>query len=156
MERTLVVIKPDAVQRGLAGQILSRFERKGFQIVAMKLVTVDEPLARRMYGPHEGKDFYEPLVSFITSGPCLALVLRGIEAISVVRGMLGATFGREAVPGTIRGDYGMSQRYNLVHGSDSPESADREISLFFDDADLLEYEQARLRWVYAEHLGDYI
>jgi nucleoside-diphosphate kinase len=143
MQRTLVVIKPDAVQRGLAGRVLSRLEDKGLKIVAMKMLAVDEPLARRMYAEHEGKDFYDALVSFIQSSPVIAAVLAGPEAVAVVRKMLGATFGPEAQPGTIRGDFGLSRRYNLVHGSDSPASAQREIGLFFEPAEMLEYDLHR-------------
>ncbi|MFW6133934.1 MAG: nucleoside-diphosphate kinase [Planctomycetota bacterium] len=153
MERTLLVIKPDAVQRGLVGEILARFDRKGLKLVGLRMARVDEALARKMYAPHEGKEFYEPLVEFVTSGPVVAVVLEGLEAVAVVRGMLGATFAREAAPGTIRGDYGMSQRYNLVHASDSPATAEREIALFFDGDALLQYDAARAGWVYAEHLG---
>ncbi|MBS3733527.1 MAG: nucleoside-diphosphate kinase [Phycisphaerae bacterium] len=156
MERTLVVVKPDAVQRGLIGEILRRFERKGLKLVALKLTRVDDALARKMYAPHEGKPFYEPLVAFITAGPVVAGVIEGLDAIAVVRGMLGATFGREAQAGTIRGDYGMSQRYNLVHGSDAPDSAEREIALLFDADELLDYDAARDAWVYAEHRGTII
>lgn len=132
-QRTFVLIKPDAVRRGLTGQVLSRFESKGLTLVAMKLVQVDEELADRHYAEHVDKAFYPPLRTFVTSGPSVALVLSGDEAIEVVRALNGATDGRKAAPGTIRGDWSLSNRENLVHGSDSPESAEREIGLWFGD-----------------------
>ena len=153
MERTLVVIKPDAVQRQLIGRIVARFEDKGLRVAALKLTQVAEPVAREMYRPHEGKHFYEPLVEFLTAGPVVTMVLEGLDAIAVVRKMLGRTTAREAEPGTIRGDFGMSQRYNLVHGSDSPESARREIGLLFASGEMCEYQAPAARWVYAR-LGD--
>ena len=156
MERTLVVLKPDAVQRRLVGRIVARFERKGLKIVAMKMRTISQQLARTMYAPHEGKDFYEPLVEFLTASPVVAMVLEGLTAVAVVRQMLGPTFGPDAPPGTIRGDLGLSRRYNLVHGSDSPESARREIELFFRQDELLEYESNGDRWVYARWGDEWI
>ncbi len=149
MERTLILLKPDAVQRGLVGELLARFERKGLKIAALKLLQVDEPTARELYSVHEGRDFYEPLVTFITAAPLVAMVLEGNEAIAVCRGMMGATFGPDAQPGTIRGDFGLSRRYNLVHGSDSPESAAREIAIFFGEDELLDYPLQTVSWVYA-------
>ncbi len=154
MERTLIVLKPDAVQRRLVGAILARFERKGLQLAALKLLRVDEPLARRMYAVHAGKDFYGPLVEFITSSPVLAMVLEGNEAIRICRAIMGQTFGPDADPGTIRGDFGVSRRYNLVHGSDSPEAAAREIPLFFAEEEILDYEMTGDRWVYAPTGGE--
>jgi len=139
MERTLVLIKPDAVQRRLVGAIVARFEAKGLEVVALKMMQITEELARTHYAPHEGKPFYEPLIRFVTSGPTVALVLEGKRAIEVVRGMMGPTFGPDAPPGTIRGDFAISNRFNLVHGSDSPESAAHEIALFFDEADLIDW-----------------
>jgi nucleoside-diphosphate kinase len=130
-ERTLVLIKPDAVRRALVGQVLHRFERKGLAIAAMGLRTIDGALADRHYAEHVEKEWYPPLRAFITSGPLVALVLEGDQAISVVRALTGATDGRAAAPGTIRGDWSLSNRENLVHASDSPESAAREISIFF-------------------------
>jgi nucleoside-diphosphate kinase len=130
-ERTLVLVKPDAVRRGLAGEVIRRFERKGLAIVAMDLRQIDGATADRHYAEHVGKDFYPALRDFIISGPLVALVLEGDQAIAVVRGLVGATDGREAVAGTIRGDFSLSNRENLVHASDSPDSADREISQFF-------------------------
>jgi nucleoside-diphosphate kinase len=132
-QRTLVLLKPDAVRRGLVGDILSRFEAKGLSIVAMEQRTIDSALADEHYADHVEKDFYPPLRDFVTSGPLVALVLEGDEAIEVVRGLNGATDGRKAAPGTIRGDLSLSNRENLVHGSDSPESAAREIKIWFPD-----------------------
>lgn len=132
-QRTLVLLKPDAVRRGLVGDILSRFEAKGLAIVAMEQRTIDNALADEHYADHVEKDFYPPLREFVTSGPLVALVLEGDEAIEVVRGINGATDGRKAAPGTIRGDLSLSNRENLVHGSDSPESAEREIKIWFPD-----------------------
>ena len=132
-QRTLVLLKPDAVRRGLIGDILSRFEAKGLSIVAMEQRTIDAAKADEHYADHVEKDFYPPLREFVTSGPLVALVLEGDEAIEVVRGINGATDGRKAAPGTIRGDLSLSNRENLVHGSDSPESAEREIKIWFPD-----------------------
>ncbi len=130
-ERTLVLIKPDAVRRGLVGEVLGRFERKGLAIVAMDQRTVDGATADRHYAEHVAKEWYPPLRAFITSGPLVAMVLEGDQAIGVVRGLNGATDGRAAAAGTIRGDLSLSNRENLVHASDSPESAAREIGIFF-------------------------
>lgn len=130
-QRTLVLLKPDAVRRGLMGEILSRFEAKGLSIVAMELRTIDAAQSDEHYADHVEKDFYPPLRDFVTSGPLVALVLEGDEAIEVVRALNGATDGRKAAPGTIRGDLSLSNRENLVHGSDSPESAEREIKIWF-------------------------
>ena len=132
-ERSLVLIKPDAVRRGLVGEIIGRLERKGLAIDAMRLRTMDRALADQHYAEHVERDFYPPLRAFATSGPLVALVLEGDEAISVVRALNGATDGRQAAPGTIRGDLSLSNRENLVHASDSPESAAREIALWFPD-----------------------
>jgi nucleoside-diphosphate kinase len=130
-ERTLVLIKPDAVRRGLIGEVLGRFERKGLTVVALDQRTIDGETADRHYAEHVERDFYPPLRAFITSGPLVAMVLEGDQAIAVVRGINGATDGRVAAPGTIRGDLSLSNRENLVHASDSAESAAREISIFF-------------------------
>jgi len=132
-ERTLVLIKPDAVRRGLAGEVLGRYEAKGLGIVAMDLRTIDTELADRHYAEHVQRDFYPPLRAFVTSGPLVAMVLEGDSAVDVVRALNGATDGRAAAPGSIRGDLSLSNRENLVHGSDSPESAAREIPLWFPD-----------------------
>lgn len=132
-ERTLLLLKPDAVRRGLVGNILSRFESKGLSLVAMDLRTISGELADRHYAEHLERDFYPPLREFVTSGPLIAAVLEGEEAVEVVRLVNGATDGRKALPGTIRGDMSLSNRENLVHGSDSLESAKREIALWFPD-----------------------
>ena len=132
-QRTLVILKPDAVRRGLIGTVLDRFERRGLRIVAMQQRTIDGELADRHYAEHLDRDFYPPLRTFVTSGPLVALVLEGDQAIDVVRGLNGATDGRKAAPGTIRGDFSLSNRENLVHGSDSAESAEREIGIWFPE-----------------------
>ena len=132
-QRTLVLLKPDAVRRGLAGALLSRYESKGLTIVAMDLRMIDGETADRHYAEHVEKPFYPPLRAFVTSGPSVALVLEGDEAVEVVRALNGATDGRKAAPGSIRGDFSLSNRENLVHGSDSLESAEREIGIFFPD-----------------------
>jgi nucleoside-diphosphate kinase len=147
MERTLIIIKPDAVQRHLVGEIISRFERKGFKLVAAKFMQVSEELARRHYSVHEGKSFFEPLVKFLASGPVLVMVWQADDIISTARKMMGATFGHDAEPGTIRGDLSCSTRYNLVHGSDSPESAEREIALYFKAEEIVEYEFPDGEWL---------
>jgi nucleoside-diphosphate kinase len=136
-QRTLVLLKPDTVRRGLVGEILARFEAKGLSLVAMQLLTVDRELADRHYAEHVDKEFYPPLRDFVTSGPLVAAVLEGDEAVEVVRAINGATDGRRAAPGTIRGDLSLSNRENLVHGSDSPESAEREIAIWFPDGGVL-------------------
>jgi len=133
MDRTLILVKPDAFARHLTGEIIARFERKGLRLAQLKLMTVDEELARRHYAEHEGRDFFEALVSFITSGPIVAMVLEGPSAVEGARQLIGATDGIKAAPGSIRGDYALEVRRNLVHGSDSAESAAREIALFFGD-----------------------
>lgn len=147
MEQTLVILKPDALERRLLGRIVARFEDKGLKIVAMKMVRVSRELAERHYGEHEGKPFYEPLLAFITSAPVVPMVLEGPGAVAAVRAMLGPTHGAEAAPGTVRGDFGLSNRHNLVHGSDSSESAEREIALFFQPGELLDYDLSDAHWV---------
>jgi nucleoside-diphosphate kinase len=133
LERTLILVKPDAFARGLTGEILARFERKGLRIVAMRHMTMDRALAEQHYAEHQGKAFYEELVSFITSGPLVALVLEGESAITAARQVIGATNPLEANTGSIRGDYAIEVGTNMVHGSDAPESSAREVSLFFPD-----------------------
>jgi nucleoside-diphosphate kinase len=133
MDRTLILVKPDAFARGLTGEILARFERKGLRIVAMRLLTMDRALAEQHYAEHVGKGFYEELVSFITSGPLVALVLEGESAVVAARQVIGATNPLEATTGSIRGDFAIAVGQNMVHGSDSPESAAREVALFFPD-----------------------
>jgi nucleoside-diphosphate kinase len=148
MERTFVMVKPDGVQRGIAGQVVSRFESKGLKLAAAKLMTIDAELAAKHYGEHLGKPFYEKLVNFITSGPVLAMVWEGDDAISVVRTVVGKTNPKEAGPGTIRGDYGMTTGRNIIHASDSPASAEREIALFFDKSEIQEYTRIDAVWLY--------
>jgi nucleoside-diphosphate kinase len=147
MERTLILLKPDAVQRGISGQILSRFETKGLKIVALKLMKITPELAAKHYEAHRERKFYPGLVKFMTSSPVVALALEGIDAIKICRTLMGATFGADAAPGTIRGDYGVSRSYNLVHGSDSPEAAAKELKLFFPEG-LVEYDYAGYGWIY--------
>ena len=148
MERTLVIIKPDAVQRQLAGRIISRFEEKGLQIAAVKFMRISQELAREHYAVHKGKDFFEPLIEYITSGPVLIMVLQAEGVIAMARKLMGATFGNQAEPGTIRGDFGGSQGFNLIHGSDSTESAETEIKLFFNNDELIDYELTNQHWLY--------
>ncbi len=156
MERTFVFLKPDAVNRRLVGEILSRIERKGFSIVGMKVTCLDEATVRRHYAAHEGKDFYEPLVRYVLSGPIVALVLEGKNAVSVMRKMMGETFGSASPPGTIRGDMALSNRFNLIHGSDSPEAAEREIGIFFKPEELVEYGPAFTDWIYDQSGSDIV
>jgi nucleoside-diphosphate kinase len=154
MERTLIIIKPDGVQRGLTGRILSRFEDKGLKIVGCRFRRLDQALLARHYEAHKERPFYKGLVRFMSESPVLVLALEGVDAVKVCRKMMGATFGRDAEPGTIRGDYGVSRSYNLIHGSDSPAAAEREISLFFDADEVVEWQPAAHRWVYdAEDLA---
>ena len=147
MERTLILLKPDALQRGLAGRILARFEDKGLKVVGLKLMQISEELAARHYEQHKERPFYAGLVKFMTSRPVVALALEGIGAIAICRKMMGATFGADADAGTIRGDFGVSRSYNLIHGSDSPEAATRELSLFFPEG-TVEYDFEAFRWTY--------
>jgi nucleoside-diphosphate kinase len=148
LERTLVIIKPDAVQRGLNGEIIARFERRGLCIAALKLIQIDEPLARRHYAIHEGKSFYEPLIRYITSSPVVVMVLEGNNAIEIARRTMGATNPAEAAPGTIRADFGLEIGRNLVHGSDGPETAAFEVPLFFTEGEILSYERDTDRWIF--------
>lgn len=147
-ETTLIILKPDAVQRGLMGSILSRFESKGLTVVGGKFIMVPKDLAETHYGEHAGKPFYDGLIQFVTSSPVLVLAIRGVNAIAVCRKLIGATNGQKAEPGTIRGDFGLSGGYNLIHGSDSPESAERELKLWFSDGELVDYNPGREQWVY--------
>jgi Nucleoside diphosphate kinase len=147
MQKTLILIKPDGVQRSLAGEILSRFERKGLKIVALKMLRVTPELARRHYAEHVEKPFYPGLEKYITSSPILALVAAGPEAISVVRTMVGPTNGLIAPPGTIRGDFSTSNRLNLIHASDGEASAEREIATFFDASEIFDYELTIAPWI---------
>lgn len=147
VQRTLIIVKPDGVQRGLIGPIISRFERRGLKVVALRLLQIDRALAERHYGIHRGKGFFEGLVSYITSGPVVVAVLEGANAVSVVRTTMGATNAAEAAPGTIRGDYALEIGRNLVHGSDSPESAEHEIALYFQPGDLIAYQRSVEPWI---------
>jgi len=148
MERTLVLVKPDSMQRGLASEILGRLERRGLKLVGLKLMRVSDALARRHYGEHEGKPFFDGLIAYITSSPIIAAVLEGTSAVQAVRSTLGKTNPVNAEPGTIRGDLGLETGRNLVHGSDSTESAEREIALFFSKDELLTYPRDVDRWVF--------
>ncbi|HHE75745.1 MAG: nucleoside-diphosphate kinase [Thermoplasmata archaeon] len=146
-EKTLVLLKPDALNRRLVGEIISRFEKKGLKIVAMKMLWMSREMAEKHYEVHRGKGFYESLLDYITSAPIIAMVLEGDRAIEVVRRMMGKTNGVEAEPGTIRGDYSLSVQNNLVHGSDSAESAEREIKLFFAPEEIMEYRLVDEIWI---------
>lgn len=148
MERTLIIFKPDAVQRGLCGEILTRFEKKGLQIVGLKFMRIAPQTAETHYAPHKGKPFYDGLVKFMTSAPVAVVALQGKDAITIARKMMGATFGSKAEPGTIRGDYGVSNSFNLIHGSDSPEAAQKELGLFFRPDELVDWTPTIQSWVY--------
>jgi nucleoside-diphosphate kinase len=148
METTLVIIKPDGVQRQMVGQILSRLENKGLQVVGMKMMKIPESLAATHYADHKSKPFYPGLVRYMTSSPVVVLALRGVRAVAVTRKLMGATFGYNAEPGTIRGDLAISGGLNLIHGSDSPESAKKEVGLFFKPEELMSYELGNLSWIY--------
>ncbi len=148
METTLIILKPDAVQRGIMGRILARFEDKGLQVVGCKLSTISPELAATHYEAHKARPFYPGLVKFMTSSPVLILALRGNKAIEISRNLMGATFGSKANPGTIRGDFGVSNSYNLIHGSDSPEAAERELGLFFKAGEVLDWKRDGDCWVY--------
>ena len=147
MERSLVLIKPDAVQRGLAGTIISRLERRGLRIAAMKMIQMDKALAQRHYAIHQDKPFFNDLIKFITSSPIIAAVFEGKNAVEVIRQTMGETNSAKASPGTIRGDFGIDLQLNLMHGSDSVENAAREISIFFSPAEILDYSRDIDRWV---------
>jgi nucleoside-diphosphate kinase len=148
MERTLVLVKPDGMQRGLAGEILSRLERRGLKVVGLKLLHVSDALARRHYAEHEGKPFFPGLITYITSSPIVAAVFEGTNAVAAARNSMGKTNPVNADSGTIRGDFGLETGRNLVHGSDSPESAQREIELFFGEGELVSYPRDVDRWVF--------
>jgi nucleoside-diphosphate kinase len=150
MQRTLVLAKPDAVQRGLIGEIIGRFERKGLKVVGLRLLAVSRALAEEHYAVHAGKHFYDGLVEFIISGPVAAIALEGPDAIAVVRRMVGKTMPNEAEPGTIRGDFGISGLRNLIHASDAPETADAELALWFGADALTDYTREIDAWIVAE------
>jgi nucleoside-diphosphate kinase len=149
MERTLILLKPDCVERRLVGRVLSRFEDKGLNLVAMKLIRISPDLAKRHYAEHVSKPFYPGLEKFITAGPVVAAIIEGLEAIRVVREMLGATSGLKAAAGTIRGDFSSSRQMNLVHASDGPEAAKREIELYFQPSEIVESEPTLTPWLRA-------
>jgi nucleoside-diphosphate kinase len=148
LERTLIIMKPDAVQRGLIGRIITRFERRGLRIAAMKLMQITRELAERHYAIHEGKPFYEPLLAYITSSPVVVTVLEGNDAIEIARRTMGATNPDEAAPGTIRADFGLEIGRNLVHGSDGPETAAFEVPLFFEEEEILSYNRSLDPWIF--------
>jgi len=148
MERSLVLIKPDAIQRGLAGEIISRLERKGLKIVAIKMLHMDKNLAQRHYAIHKGKAFFNDLVDFITSSPLIAIVFQGKNAVEIIRQMMGETDPAKAKPGTIRGDFGIDIGHNLIHGSDSLENASKEIDLFFSAEEIFNYDRELDTWIY--------
>jgi len=148
LETTFLMVKPDAVQRGLIGNIITKMEEKGLRLVALKMIQIDEDTASEHYAEHEGKDFYEPLLEYITSGPVVAMALKGNSAISIVRTLVGKTDPKEASPGTIRGDHGIDIGRNIVHAADSKESAERELGIFFDDNEYLDYFRVEEDWIY--------
>ena len=147
MEKTIVLVKPDGVQRGLIGTVIGRIENKGLKIAGLKLIHVSEELAKEHYGEHVDRPFFGDLVSFITSSPVVALAIEGDNAVTVMRTLMGGTNPQEAAPGTIRGDFGMTIGMNLVHGSDSPESAERELNLFFQKEEVLDYKREIDSWI---------
>jgi len=147
MQRTLVLVKPDGVQRGLVGEIIGRLERRGLKLISLKLMQISRELAARHYAEHQGKPFYNGLLAFITSGPVVAMIWEGREAVTVVRSLMGSTDPLKAAPGTIRGDLALDLGMNLIHGSDSPARAEAEMALFFNDAELYEYERSADRWI---------
>ena len=153
METTLIILKPDAVQRGLMGKIISRFEDKGLQVVGAKLMQISQQLAATHYEAHKERPFYPGLVKFMTSSPLLVLALRGNGAITIARNLMGATFGSKANPGTIRGDFGVSNSFNLIHGSDSPEAAEKELGLFFSAGEVLNWKRDGDNWIYDTSSG---
>ncbi|MBS4173277.1 nucleoside-diphosphate kinase [Bacillus sp. FJAT-49736] len=148
MEKTFLMVKPDGVQRQLIGEIVSRFEKKGFQLVGAKLMQISTELAQKHYGEHKERPFFGELVDFITSGPVFAMVWEGENVISTARQMMGSTNPKDAQPGTIRGDFATTVGKNIIHGSDSPESAEREIGLFFKQEELVEYTKLINNWIY--------
>ncbi len=147
MEQTLIILKPDCVQRRLMGRIIQRFEDKGLTLAAARIMRISRELAERHYAVHKGKPFYPGLLDYITSGPVLVMVVAGPGAIAISRKLMGKTFGFDAEPGTIRGDFGLSKTYNLIHGSDSPESAATEIALYFRPEEILDYSTVDAPWI---------
>lgn len=149
LERTFAMVKPDGIQRGLTGEVIGRFERRGIKIAALKMMQITTELAELHYAEHKGKPFFAELVRYITSGPVAAMVLEGENAVAMVRSMMGATNPKDSAPGTIRGDFGITIDKNIIHGSDSPESAVREIGIFFKENEILSYAKADEKWIYA-------
>lgn len=150
-DRTLIIVKPDGVQRKVIGEIMSRFEKKGFQLVGAKFMQITEELAAKHYAVHEGKPFFKGVVKYLASSPVMVMVWQADGIIPMARKMMGATFGFDAEPGTIRGDFSCSKGYNLIHGSDSPESAEYEIGLYFNDDELVDYSFADESWIYGQN-----
>ena len=150
MEQTLIIVKPEGVQRGLVGNVIGRFEQRGLKLIGLKLMQITPELAEQHYGIHKGKPFFAGLVKHITSSPVVVGVLQGPKAITVVRTTMGATNAAEAIPGTIRGDYALEIGFNIIHGSDGPETAQQEISLFFKPEELVSYDLVTARWVYEQ------
>lgn len=148
MEKTFLMVKPDGVQRNLIGEIVARFEKKGFQLVGAKLMSIPKELAETHYGEHKERPFFGELVDFITSGPVFAMVWQGENVISTARQMMGSTNPKDAAPGTVRGDFAVTVGKNIIHGSDSPESAEREISIFFKSEELVDYSIVSNDWIY--------
>ena len=148
MERSLIILKPDAVQRQLCGRIMTRFEEKGIQIIGCKMIKIATELAEQHYAPHKGKPFYDSLLKYMTSSPVVVLCLQAPGVIAMARKLMGATFGCNAEPGTIRGDFGASEGFNLIHGSDSPESAEKEVALFFKPDELVDQPLTNAHWLY--------
>ncbi len=148
METTFLMVKPDGVQRGLLGDVISRVEKRGLRIIAIKMLEIERERAEDHYAEHEGKEFYESLLDYITSGPVVAMAVRGDSAISIIRDMVGATDPKEARPGTIRGDYGIEISRNIVHAADSKDSAERELAIFFDESDYQDYSKIDEEWLY--------
>ncbi len=149
VQKTLILLKPDAVQRRLCGRIITRFEERGLQISALKMLKITPEQSKQHYAEHVHRPFYPQLEEFITSAPVVAMVLEGVGAVQVVRDMMGKTNGRESAPGTIRGDFGLSRQINLIHGSDSPESAEREIQIYFSQSEIVSYESSLSEWTVA-------
>jgi nucleoside-diphosphate kinase len=156
MDRTLVIVKPDGVARGLVGRIITRIEEKGIFVVGLKMLRLDESAAHKMYEVHKGKYFYDPLIRYITSGPIVAMVAEGKGVVEMVRALAGPTFGSAAPAGTIRGDLAVSNRYNIVHASDSAESFERERPIFFRDDEIAPVDASRMKWVYDTSTGEVI
>lgn len=154
MEKTLLIVKPDAIQRRVVGEVIRRFESKGFQVVAVKMARLPETLVREHYAAHKGESFYEPLVRYMSGHPVILMVVRAKGAVAIARKMMGVTFGCDAEPGTIRGDLAVSNRFNLIHGSDSPEAAEREIHLFFKPEEVFDEPDAQESWIYDLSTGE--